>query len=228
MHCLIFIAFKADGSPREPDTPSSPCDHAKYLDFVQNIGITKTDKQQEETEAMKHAGNSYTNIEPLTLNFPSVLSPEICVSNRANSESADSNRVDRESAEEQCASDPRDTADACSDTQKAPSLAQIVDEVDSALAGRGQEDVAMKYDQGHASMDTANVSKHANEASESRLPEYMNLAVNMGHDVVKVLGAIPKKLPAPPVPPRGTTFLRLNDITRNAKHEGNDDCHISD
>lgn len=81
-----------------------------------------------------------------------------------------------------------------------PSLAQPdVDEVDSALVIRGQETA----DQGQVLADTTNVSKTTNEATENKVPEYMNLAANIGHDTVKVLGAIPKKLPAPPVPPRG-------------------------
>jgi hypothetical protein len=98
-----------------------------------------------------------------------------------------------------------DTAEVCPDTaMMKPSLAQPdVDEVDSALVIRGQEIAEMKYDQGQVSADTTNVSKTTNEATENRVPEYMNLAANIGHDIVKALGAIPKKLPAPPVPPRG-------------------------
>lgn len=81
----------------------------------------------------------------------------------------------------------------------------VVDEVDYVV--RGEQDVAIKYEQAHTPADWSSVSRHTNiEAGENKVPEYMNLAVNMGHDsAAKVLGAIPKKLPAPAVPPRGTT-----------------------
>lgn len=105
-----------------------------------------------------------------------------------------------------------EVAEACHpDTSRTkPSvLAQsvAVDEVDSAaLVARSDQDTAVKYEQARTP-DLTSVPRHTNiEADESsRMPEYMNLAINMGHDSVKVLGAIPKKLPAPPVPPRGTT-----------------------
>lgn len=120
------------------------------------------------------------------------------------STSIDSVHVDRETAEEHL----DDTAEVCCDTAKVKSsFAQpAVDEVDSALTVRGQETAGTIRDEEYVSADTANILKNTNEAIEIRMPEYMNLAVNIGHNAAKVLGAIPKKLPAPPVPPRGTTF----------------------
>lgn len=118
-----------------------------------------------------------------------------CTSNET--VSADSVRIDCENAKEHHGDDIADM------TKVKPS---VVDEVDSTLTIRGQETIVMKYDEGHAPANTTNISKNTNEAIETRMPEYMNLAVNMGHEAVKVLGAIPKKLPAPPVPPRGTTY----------------------
>ncbi|CAL1675712.1 unnamed protein product [Lasius platythorax] len=201
---LPVHAFKADGSPREPDTPSSPCEHQRYLDFIQNVS---SDKNPEEVAATKYAGNnSYTNIDPSTSSFtPPVAPPGMCIPDCTSNEIAsvvDSVRVDREIAIKEHRGD--DTAEACSDvTKMKPS--SVVDEVDSALTARGQETFGMKYDEGHVPADPTNISKNTNEATETRVPEYMNLAINMGHEAAKVLGAIPKKLPAPPVPPRGTT-----------------------
>lgn len=99
--------------------------------------------------------------------------------------------------------DSNDTAEVYPDTAMTkPSLAQPdVDEVDSALVIQSQDIAEMKYDQGQVPTDTTNVSKITSEATENRVPEYMNLAANLGHDTVKALGAIPKK-PAPPLPPR--------------------------
>ncbi|XP_029666483.1 phosphoinositide 3-kinase adapter protein 1 [Formica exsecta] len=194
---LPVHAFKADGSPREPDTPNSPCEHPRYLDFIQNVS---SDKNQEEVASTKYAGNSYTNIDPSTSNFtPPVAQPGMCIPDCTSNEtvSADSVRIDCENAIKEHHGD--DIADM---TKVKPS---VVDEVDSTLTIRGQETIVMKYDEGHAPANTTNISKNTNEAIETRMPEYMNLAVNMGHEAVKVLGAIPKKLPAPPVPPRGAT-----------------------
>ncbi|KAL6267700.1 hypothetical protein P5V15_000771 [Pogonomyrmex californicus] len=201
---LPVHAFKADGSPREPDTPNSLCDHPRYHDF-QNVS---PDKPQEETEGIKHvASNSYTNIEPISSNFIPVVPPGMCIPDCTSNEStsADSVHVDRQVAGERHLDD---TAEACSDTTKVkPSFAQpAIDEIDSALAIRGQETVGTTHDEENVSTNSSNVSKNMNEATEIRMPEYMNLAVNIGHDAAKILGAIPKKLPAPPVPPRGTTF----------------------
>lgn len=150
--------------------------------------------------------NSYTNIEPAASNLtPIPAPPGMCIPDYRSNESTsiDFVHVDRETAKEHL-----DTAEACSDTAKVkPPLAQLpVDEVDSALVIRGQETAETIRDEGHVPADLANISKNTNEVIEIRMPEYMNLAVNMGQDAAKVLGAIPKKLPAPPVPPRGTTF----------------------
>jgi hypothetical protein len=203
----LFEAFKANGSPRESDTPSSPCEHSRYHDFVQNVAVS-SDKRQEETEATKHAGNSYTNIEPAASNFTPVAPPGMCIPDCTSNESTsiDSVHVDREAAEEYL----DDTTERCADTAKVkptPLAQPVVDEVDSALVVRGQETTETIRNEEHiSSADSANISKNTNEATETRMPEYMNLAVNMGHNAAKVLGAIPKKLPAPPVPPRGTSF----------------------
>lgn len=199
---LPVHAFRADGSPREPDTPNSPCEHSKYHDFVQNVAVS--DKLQEETEVTKHPGNnSYTNIEPVASNPTPIAPPGMCIPDYRSNESTsiDFVHVDREAAKEHL----DDTAEACSDATKVkPPLAQLpVDEVDSALVIRGQETAGTIRDEGHVPADSA---KNTNEVIEIRMPDYMNLAVNMGQDATKVLGAIPKKLPAPPVPPRGTTF----------------------
>ncbi|XP_019883431.1 phosphoinositide 3-kinase adapter protein 1 isoform X3 [Camponotus floridanus] len=198
---LPVHAFKADGSPREPETPSSPCEHPRYLEFIQNVSL---DKNQEEIAATKYAGNSYTNINPSTSNFtPPVAPPGMCIPDCTSSEtvSADSVRVNCETTITEHRGD--DIAEACSDmTNMRPS---DIDEVDSALIIRGQETTGTKYDEGHVLVDSTNISKNINEATETRMPEYMNLAINMGHETIKDLGAIPKKLPAPPVPPRGTT-----------------------
>lgn len=205
----IFAAFKADGSPRAPNTPISPCEHPRYLDFLQNVS---SDKNPEEIAATKHTGNnnSYVNVDPSTLNFTPPVAPSgMCIPDCNETVSADSARVDCEIAIKEHHDD--DTVEAsCSDMTKVkPS---VVDEVDSALTVRAQETVGMKYDEGHASANSTSILKNTNEASETRVPEYMNLAVNMSHEAAKVLGAIPKKLPAPPVPPRGTIFQLYNFI----------------
>lgn len=158
------------------------------------------DKNQEEI-ATKYAGNSYTNINPSTSNFTlPVAPPGMCIPDCSETVSADSVRVNCETT---IAEHRGDDIEACSDmTNVRPS---VVDEVDSAL--RGQETIGTKYDEGRVLSDSTNISKNMNEATEIRMPEYMNLAINMGHETTKVLGAIPKKLPAPPVPPRGITYV---------------------
>lgn len=163
------------------------------------------DKNQEEIATTKCAGNnSYTNINPSNFT-PPVPPPGMCIPDCASSEtiSADSVRVNCETAIKEHRDD--DIAEACSDMTNV--RASVVDEVDSALTIRGQETIGTKYDEGHVLEDSTNISKNMNEATETRMPEYMNLVINMGHETTKVLGAIPKKLPAPPVPPRGITYV---------------------
>ncbi|XP_011692234.1 PREDICTED: phosphoinositide 3-kinase adapter protein 1 [Wasmannia auropunctata] len=209
---LPVHAFKTDGSSREPETPTSPREHPmdiNNLDFVQNVVASPADKRQEETEATKRASsNSYTNIEPTASNVTPILAPPpgMCIPDCTGNESTsiDSVHVDRKAADEHL----DNTAEACPDAAKVmPPLAQpAVDEVDSALAVQGRKTAETMRDEEHVPVDSANISKNTNEATETRMPDYMNLAVNMGHDAPRVLGAIPKKLPAPPVPPRGTIF----------------------
>ncbi|XP_018046164.1 PREDICTED: phosphoinositide 3-kinase adapter protein 1 isoform X2 [Atta colombica] len=194
---LPVHAFKIDTS-KEPGTPSSLCEHPmnNNHDFVQNVTVS-SDKHQEEIEATKLV--SYTNIDPAALIFTPIAPTGMCIPDYTSNEStSNSVHVDREAVEEHI----NDTVEACSNTTKVkPPFAQsVVDEVDSAL--RGQETIC---DEEHVPTDSANISKNMNEVTETKMPEYMNLAVNISHDA-KVLGAIPKKLPAPPVPPRGTTF----------------------
>ncbi|XP_014487646.1 PREDICTED: phosphoinositide 3-kinase adapter protein 1 isoform X3 [Dinoponera quadriceps] len=202
---LPVHAFKADGSPREPATPSSPCEFSKCLDFAQNVVVPSN--QLDEAEVTRHIGNnSYTNIEPastssfpLGTSVPSETSHESTYVDAACARNEDIAREHRDDADE--------VAEVClPDTSRTrtPVFAQsvVTDEVDSAaLVARSEQDTTMKYEQTDKPAGSANVHIEAGESS--RMPEYMNLAVNMGHDSVKVLGAIPKKLPAPPVPPRG-------------------------
>ncbi|XP_011862378.1 PREDICTED: phosphoinositide 3-kinase adapter protein 1 [Vollenhovia emeryi] len=201
---LPVHAFKADGSPRESDTPSSSCEHPKYHDFVQNtVVVVSPDKRQEETEGTKHTGdNNYTNVEPVTSNSAPIAPPGMCIPDCNESTSTDFVRADREVAEEHLAG----TIEACADAAAAkPPLAQpAVDEVDSALVVQGEETAGTIRDEKYTPADSADISKNTNEATETRMPEYMNLAVNTVHDAAKAFGAVPKKLPAPPVPPRGS------------------------
>ncbi|XP_012228798.1 uncharacterized protein stumps isoform X1 [Linepithema humile] len=202
---LPVHAFKADGSPRELNTPTSPCEHSRYHDFVQNVAVS-ADKQQEESDIMKAnvvGNNNYTNIDPSTPNSIPIAPSGMCIPDCTSD--GESTSVNSTQMANEHHGDSTDTAEIYPDTAMIkPSLAQPdVDEVDSALVIRGQETAEIKYDQGQVPADTTNVSKTTNEVTENRVPEYMNLT-NIGHDV-KVLGAIPKKLPAPPVPPRVTT-----------------------
>lgn len=163
------------------------------------------DKNHEEIAATKYAGNNdYTNINPSTSNFtPPVAPPGMCIPDCSETVNVDSVRVDCETAIKEHRGDG--IVEACSDmTNVRPS---VVDEVDSALTIRGQETIETKYDEGHVLADSTNISKNINETTETRVPEYINLTINMGHETTKVLGAIPKKLPAPPVPPRGINYV---------------------
>lgn len=144
------------------------------------------------------------------MNLPPVSPSKMCIPDDTNIESTSSDSIqdsiDQETAIER-KSDADDTANTCFDDPKVklPAVAQTtVDEVESTLASQGQETVATNEE--YVTADSTNISKCTNEVGESRMPEYMNLAVNMGHDAAKILGIKkPKKLPAPPVPPRNAT-----------------------
>jgi hypothetical protein len=170
---------------------------------VQNI-VPPSDKHHEEASMAKHiSNNNYMNANPSNIiPIPSGICIPDCVAGDATI-IAD---LGQESAKEHHGdfNETRDS-EACSEITKMKPLSQSsVDEIDSA--SQGQESAGMKYEQEHVPTDSANVLRNTNKATETKMPEYMNLAVNMGHDAINSLGAIPKKLPAPPVPPRGMTF----------------------
>lgn len=196
--------FKADGSLREPNTPISPCEPPRFLDCIQNVTV---DVHQKETQATKQTGvdNSYVNIDPSTSNFASLVSPGMCIPDCASTEPTSANR--EETAKERENNNINDIARSDITVAPMPSLSPpAVDKVDSA----GQETVEMKYERENTTADvTVNViTQTAKEVTESetRIPEYVNLAIATDRDTVKVIGAIPKKPPAPPVPPRTTTL----------------------
>ncbi|XP_020281206.1 uncharacterized protein LOC109853451 isoform X2 [Pseudomyrmex gracilis] len=201
---LPIHLFKADGSLREPNTPISPCEPPRFLDCIQNVTV---DVHQKETQATKQTGvdNSYVNIDPSTSNFASLVSPGMCIPDCASTEPTSANR--EETAKERENNNINDIARSDITVAPMPSLSPpAVDKVDSA----GQETVEMKYERENTTADvTVNViTQTAKEVTESetRIPEYVNLAIATDRDTVKVIGAIPKKPPAPPVPPRTTTL----------------------
>jgi len=171
---------------------------------VQNI-VSASEEHHEEASVAKHiSNNNYMNANPSNIiPIPSGMCIPDCTGDAT--VVAD---LGQESAKERHG-DFNETRDSevCSEiTKTKSSLSQSsVDEIDSA--SQGQESVATKYDQEHdLPADSASVLQNTNKATEIKMPEYMNLAVNMGHDAINNLGAIPKKLPAPPVPPRGMIF----------------------
>lgn len=203
---LIFVAFKADSSLKEPNAPTSPCEHPKYLDFV------STDKNHEEAETMILANNSYMNIEPLASNSAPNSPAGVCVSH-SNSElsSTDTLHVDQATVKN-ATTEANDVSTTCSNISKMKPMViakTAIDEIDSVLSNQDQKDTEVKCNQGYTTTDSTNILKTTNEVTERQVPDYMNVTVNINHDNVKILGAVPKKLHGPPVPPRGTS---LNNV----------------
>lgn len=171
-------------------------------------------RREEEINSTKRASNNnYMNTDLSASNItaiPAGMCIPDCGSSDVAAASIDSARVDQESASDlhdTCAQACPADAEACSENMMIkPSLPpSAVDEVDSVSADQDQEITTMKYEQEHVPADSSSVSRSMSKVCEMKMPEYMNLAINMDHDGVHVLGAIPKKLPAPPVPPRGMT-----------------------
>lgn len=194
--------FKANGSLRDPNTPCKP---PKFLDCIQNVTV---DVHQKEIQATKQTGvdNSYVNIDPSSSNFASLVSPGMCIPDCASTEPTSANREEtRKKVREN--SNINDIMRSDTTVASMPPLSPpAVDKVDSA----GQETVEMKHEQENTTADsTVNmVTQPANEVtkSETRIPKYINLAIVTDRDAVKIIGATPKKPPAPPVPPRTTTL----------------------
>ncbi|XP_034191288.2 DBB domain-containing protein stumps [Osmia lignaria lignaria] len=199
---LPIHSFKTDGSLKEPKTPSSPCDHPRYLDMIQNSSPA-TDNP--ESEIPKHPGNSYANIEPSTLNSAPVPPPGMCIpTNYMNVVPASVTTFQEPVQEQQTEQNHSPDSGHASESSKKSSKVETPTrpEQEKVIHGQGQhmDDVRGKGNEEYVETDSVNGLEGIDVPDSCKMPEYMNVEVSQD---LKAGGV--KKTPAPPVPPRAST-----------------------
>ncbi|XP_054001924.1 uncharacterized protein LOC128888813 isoform X2 [Hylaeus anthracinus] len=189
---LPIHSFKTEDSLKEPKTPSSPCDHPKYLEMIQNSGPAMAEAPQPDPST-RHPTNSYANVvDPSPLNSGPVPPPGMCIPTNYYMNVASAcvlpfpETVQRQTFE----------SSKNSTTVDAPSQQ---DEINVLVDDQGQAtNFTCKSNEEYVETDLVNC--HDVDVTDSgRMPDYMN--VSLSQDLM--VG--PKKVPAPPVPPRAAT-----------------------
>ncbi|XP_076662870.1 DBB domain-containing protein stumps isoform X3 [Andrena cerasifolii] len=199
---LPIHSFKSDGSLKEPKTPSSPCDHPKYLEMIQNSAPGVADAS--EPEPPGHPGCSYANVDPSTLHSAPVPPPGMCIpKNYVNVAppcvTAFQEPVQGHQAEHSHASDLAQAPETSKNSAKVEASGRVEEER-ALVEGQGQSvnHLASKSNEEYVETDLVNGSGGVDVVDCGRMPDYMNV------DVCLDLKVVAKKVPAPPVPPRAT------------------------
>ncbi|OAD53817.1 Phosphoinositide 3-kinase adapter protein 1, partial [Eufriesea mexicana] len=200
---LPIHSFKTDATLKEPKTPSSPCDHPKYLDMIQNSSPMTTEAI--ESDSPKQPGNSYANIDPSPVNSAPVPPAGMCIpTNYVNVTpaciSSFQEVVQGHQAEQRHSLDSDHVAESSKNQSKVETSNQtgenkVIDEV------QGQDhavnEIQSKNSEEYVETDLVNGSESVDVPDIGKMPEYMNVDVPQDHKV-----DANKKVPAPPVPPR--------------------------
>ncbi|XP_017762185.1 PREDICTED: phosphoinositide 3-kinase adapter protein 1 isoform X2 [Eufriesea mexicana] len=203
---LPIHSFKTDATLKEPKTPSSPCDHPKYLDMIQNSSPMTTEAI--ESDSPKQPGNSYANIDPSPVNSAPVPPAGMCIpTNYVNVTpaciSSFQEVVQGHQAEQRHSLDSDHVAESSKNQSKVETSNQtgenkVIDEV------QGQDhavnEIQSKNSEEYVETDLVNGSESVDVPDIGKMPEYMNVDVPQDHKV-----DANKKVPAPPVPPRVAT-----------------------
>ncbi|XP_043488203.1 uncharacterized protein LOC122515076 isoform X2 [Polistes fuscatus] len=197
---LPVHSFKSDGLLREPMTPGSPNEHPKYLELNQNVSGKKLDGE--------NTKQSNTHIDPSSINITSSVTPVpppgMCIpSNYVNTMPvcilSSSNQTTR-SHDALLNGLGRSTE---TNSSNSIEVEAIIEPVPSS----NEDNVSVQQNKLHSGSENNEeyVQTDVNNEDSSKLHhEYMNLGMN-SQDIVKIVGSIPKKWPAPPVPPRTVT-----------------------
>ena len=194
-------AFQPNGTPIEPKTPSSPVDHPIYLDLTDKVNeiLEVSENNEEPTNSLEFRTTKtplpppppgmcipidYMNILPFNQS-PSIVqqsaTPETQVFNGIPDSTNESVTTDNHIPVEIIGKDIENQIQANQATGNCAEYVQTDSIEENNLAGQDMTDSV-------------------------RLPEYMNINVPSEQDVM-IVAALPKKLPAPPVPPRGDSSL---------------------
>ncbi|KAF7411823.1 hypothetical protein HZH66_000719 [Vespula vulgaris] len=199
---LPVHSFKSDGSLREPMTPGSPSEHPKYLELNQNVSGKKHDGETTK--------RSNTHIDPSSINITSSVTPVpppgMCIpSNYVNAMPV---CVLSSSSQTTRSNETTDGLDRPIEPNSNSNSNSIeVEVVIEPIPSSNEENVSVEQNKHNPGSDSNEeyVQTDVNNEDSSKLHhEYMNLGMN-SQDIVKIVGAIPKKWPAPPVPPRTVT-----------------------
>ncbi|XP_043522299.1 uncharacterized protein LOC122535128 isoform X3 [Frieseomelitta varia] len=201
---LPIHSFKTEASLKEPKTPSSPCDHPKYLDMIQNsLPVTTSD-----SDSSRRPGNSYANIDPSVLNPAPVPPAGMCIpTNYVNvipaCVTSFQEAIQRQQTEQRHSLDLSHASEASKNSTKVETANQTGEnKVADNVQGQGHivNEAQSPNNEEYVETDLMNDSEGVDVLDTGKLPEYMNVDIPQDQKT----GAT-KKMPAPPVPPRVVT-----------------------
>ncbi|KOC60913.1 Phosphoinositide 3-kinase adapter protein 1 [Habropoda laboriosa] len=204
---LPIHSFKTDApSLKEPKTPSSPCDHPKYLDMIQNTCAAATDAA--ESDPSRQPGNSYANIDPSTLNSAPVPPAGMCIpTNYVNVTpvcvTSSQETVQGHQTEQSHTPDSSHTSESSKNSSKIEASNRTTEnKVNDSVQAQGHE-IQSRSNEEYVETDLVNGSEGVDVPDTCKMPDYMNV------DVPQDLKIGAKKAPAPPVPPRGRLIFLI-------------------
>nr|XP_033332433.1 uncharacterized protein LOC117223941 isoform X2 [Megalopta genalis] len=195
---LPIHSFKPDHTMKEPKTPSSPCDHPKYLEMLQGSSPASADTP--DTDPPRHPGNSYANVEPAAANSAPAPPAGMCIpTNYMNVTPGHATPIQEAQSQQRHSAEVAQTPE----TSKNPAKVETPMTEDAKTPAEGQgpaieATAANKSNEEYVETDLVNGSCDVDVPDGARMPDYMN--VDLSQEL-----KIAKKAPAPPVPPRGAT-----------------------
>ncbi|KZC10757.1 Phosphoinositide 3-kinase adapter protein 1 [Dufourea novaeangliae] len=204
---LPVHSFKPDHTLKEPKTPSSPCDHPKYLEMMQTPSPAVIDTP--EPDSSRHPGTSYANIDPVTSSTGPIPPPGMCIpANYMNVTPSGRVTPFPETVQGQRTGEQRHSTDLTQTTESSKNSAKVeapTRPTELKIPGDGQcqamNTIESKCHEEYVETDLVNGSGDTDVTDGARMPDYMN--VDLSQDL-KFAG---KMAPAPPVPPRGEIYF---------------------
>lgn len=203
MLIFSFAAFHSNGTPTEPKTPSSPCDQPVYLDLTDKVNEIPEVSEKSEDPA-NNVESSFSTKTPLPPAAPGMCIPTDYVNVApVNEGSINAQPPDTRVWSEK----PASVVETPSETRHQSEIpAGDTENSKKAVAGHDVAGNSEEYVRAD-SIEDNNSSIGVDVTDSPRLPEYMNIGVPSEQEIARIVGALPKKMPAPPVPPRGDSSL---------------------
>ncbi|XP_034938407.1 phosphoinositide 3-kinase adapter protein 1 isoform X2 [Chelonus insularis] len=211
---LPIHSYNPDGSAIEPKTPCSPCDHPfpastsipkeqNHININENIDNHKEIKEMNHLSIPStppspptHVPLDYINITPANIPLNDLQNNNLNNTNKNNDNNSNSNINNNNNDDSPCNNGKYDTTLDISKIQNNESV-KVINENQAIIEQNDSE----SFQGTHLNSDhVQSISLDVDVVDAPRLHKYMN--IQPYDQDPKVVGMIPKKPPAPPVPPR--------------------------